>query len=394
MDGKFRARKGPSSFRSIRRLALILPLTLILAVWSVLYLPHLRTSPAWYGDETVALAAGLDLTRGIAAHRAVWNTFWHPYAPYQPGYELLIGWFARLFKGDILGARIANTLLALGVALVIYLYGRNILGVLPALFAALLFISYEQSVIHFRWVFTHNLIALGFAITFLALSRPARRRNDIRAGAGLALSAAALPLFLYGCVPALLIRLKRPRSWPWLFVPAMAVVGSSLFLGWLMTRPNNFLLSDLAATLRFYTHSSQESAASIAQVGLNVLRFFTQDIVHLVGALMLLLCLCRRFYAIGLGGLTDLPVVGSESAKSVSLLLSGDYLSAVDDDCLRSSREKDVPVCSSTRRSSADCTRSASDAVGCSDPERHQPRSEVAFRELETKDLLLDDPIA
>lgn len=303
MDRKFGARERPSSFRSIRRLALILPLTLILAVWSVLYLPHLRTSPAWYGDETVALSAGLDLTRGIAAHRAVWNTFWHPYAPYQPGYELLVGWFARLFKGDILGARVANTLLALGVALVIYLYGRNILGVLPSLFAALLFISYEQSVIHFRWVFTHNLIALGFAITFLALSRPARRRNDIRAGAGLALSAAALPLFLYGCVPTLLIRLKRPRSWPWLFVPAMAVVGSSLFLGWLMTRPNDFLWSDLAATLRFYTHSSRESGASIAQIALNVLRFFSQDIVHAVGALMLLFCLCRRFYAIGLGGL-------------------------------------------------------------------------------------------
>jgi hypothetical protein len=68
--------------------------------------------------------------------------------------------------------------------------------------------------------------------------------------------------------------------------------------------------------------------------------------------------------------------------------------SAVDDDCLRSSREKDIPICSSTRRSSADCARSASDTIGCSDPGRRQPRPEVPFRELETKDLLLDDPIA
>lgn len=303
MDEGFALSKSPRSLAGVRRLAFIVPLASILAIWSLLYLPNLRTSPPWYGDETIALSAGLDLTRGIAAHRAVWNTFWHPYAPYQPGYELLIGGFARLFNGDILGGRIVNSLLALGIALVTYFYGRGILGIFPALFAAFLFLSYEQSVIHFRWIFTHNLIALGFAITFLALSRPARPRNDRMAGAGLALAAAALPLFVYGCVPALLIRLKRPGSWPWLFAPALAVVASSLFLGWLMTRPTNFLGSDLAATFRFYTHSSQESSASLGQVALNFTRFFAQDAVHAIGALMLLCCFCRRFFAIGLGGL-------------------------------------------------------------------------------------------
>lgn len=286
-----------------RRRLNLWPVLLFLFVWSILYLPHLRTNPPWYGDETVALAAGLDLTRGIAAHRAVLNTFWHPYAPYQPGYELLIGSMARLFNGDILGGRIVNALLALCIALVIYFYGRCGLGVFPSLFAALLFLSYEQSVIHFRWIFTHNLIALGFAITFLALSRPAGRRNDVVAGLGLALSAAALPLFVYGCVPAALIRLKRPASWLWLFGPALIVVGSSLLLGWLMTQPNQVLWSDLTATFRFYTHSSRESSASVAQIVLNILRFFTQDIWHAIGALMLVLCLCRRFYAIGLSGL-------------------------------------------------------------------------------------------
>ena len=303
MDEDLPRSKRPHSLGGIRRLTFILPLGLILAVWSPLYLPHLRTSPPWYGDETIALTAGLDLTRGIAAHRAVWNTFWHPYAPYQPGYELLVGWMARLFDGDILGGRLVNVLLALAIALVIYFYGRSILGIFPALFAALFFLSYEQSVIHFRWIFTHNLVALGFTIAFLALSRPSRPRNDRMAGAGLAFSAAALPLFLYGCVPALLIRLKRPRSWPWLFLPALAVVASSLLLGWLMTRPYDFVASDLAATFRFYTRASQESSASLGQIALNVARFFAQDAVHAMGALMLLLCLCRRFYAIGIGGL-------------------------------------------------------------------------------------------
>ena len=291
------------SLKRVRRAAWIFPVALLLSVWSLLYLPHLRTSPAWYGDETIALSAGLDLTRGIAAHRAVWNTFWHPYGPYQPGYELLIGSMAQLFQGDILGGRIVNALLALGVALTIYFYGRSILGIFPVLFAALLFLSYEQSIIHFRWIFTHNLIAFGFTITFLALSRPAGPRNDLIAGFGIAIAAAALPLFVYGCVPAILIRIKRPRSWPRLFVPALIVVGLSLTLGWLMTPAPKFLWSDLAATFQFYARSSQQSSATLQQAVLNVIRFYSQDGVHMVGVLMLLLCLCRKFYAIGLGGL-------------------------------------------------------------------------------------------
>jgi hypothetical protein len=277
---------------------------LLLSIWCLLYLPHLRTNPSWYGDETIALTAGIDLTRGIAAHRAIWNTFWNPYAPYQPGYELLVGSVAQLFNGDILGGRIVNAVLALSIALVIYFYGRGILGIIPAAFAALLFLSYEQSIIHFRWIFTHNLIALGFTISFLALSRPARPRNDLIAGGGLAISAAALPLFVYGCVPAALIRLKRPSSWPPLFLPALLVVGTSLTLGWLMTPTIEFLWSDLAATFHFYVRSSQQSSASVNQAVLNVLRFFSQDVVHAVGALMLLACFCRKFYPIGIGGLT------------------------------------------------------------------------------------------
>ena len=141
-----------------------------------------------------------------------------------------MGQWLSCFGGDILGGRIVNALLALGVALTIYFYGRSILGIFPVLFAALLFLSYEQSIIHFRWIFTHNLVAFGFTITFLALSRPAGPRNDLIAGFGIAIAAAALPLFVYGCVPAILIRIKRPRSWPRLFVPALIVVGLSLTL--------------------------------------------------------------------------------------------------------------------------------------------------------------------
>lgn len=288
---------------SLRKRLRSLPFLLVLLVWAVLYLPHLRTSPAWYGDETLALTAGLDLTRGIPAHRAMWNTFWHPYAPYQPGYELLIGWAARLFQDDIYGARVVNVFLGLAIAVLICFYARPRLGVVPALFAALMFLCYEQTVIHFRWVFTHNLIALGFTLAFLTLMRPPSRRNSLIAGGGFALSAAALPLFVYGLVPAGLLRLKRPSTWVYIFGPPAAVVLISLGMGWLLHQPNQFLWNDLLATLHFYTSSTGENSRSLFQISLNLWRFFTQDTWHIFGLISLFACLSRRYYAVGVSGL-------------------------------------------------------------------------------------------
>jgi 4-amino-4-deoxy-L-arabinose transferase-like glycosyltransferase len=137
---------------------------MLVVVWLVLYLPHLRNCPGWYGDETIALTAAQDLMRGNVAQRAMWNSFWHPYAPYQPGYLYLMGLASTLTGGDILGPRFLNTLFALATALLIAFHGRAILGILPSLFAALLFLSYEQTVLHFRWIFTHNLVAFGFTL--------------------------------------------------------------------------------------------------------------------------------------------------------------------------------------------------------------------------------------
>ena len=58
--------------------------------------------------------------------------------------------------------------------------------------------------------------------------------------------------------------------------------------------------------------------ATLQQAVLNVIRFYSQDGVHMVGALMLLLCLCRKFYAIGLGRFDRFPFACAESAESAS----------------------------------------------------------------------------
>jgi hypothetical protein len=58
---------------------------IVLIIWSSLYLPNIANTPRWYGDETITLACGQDLARGVFANRAVWNTYinqpQHGYAP-------------------------------------------------------------------------------------------------------------------------------------------------------------------------------------------------------------------------------------------------------------------------------------------------------------------------
>ena len=105
-------------------------------LWGLLYLPHLRTSPRWYGDETLTLMIGKSLASGQAADRSLNATFWHPSYPYQPGFAWLAGVMAWIFGGDILGARLLSCSIALLVALLIYFGGRAILGCLPSFFGS------------------------------------------------------------------------------------------------------------------------------------------------------------------------------------------------------------------------------------------------------------------
>src|SRR5262245_44177618 len=118
------------SYAALKRRLVLAPLLVILLVWTFLYLPHLRTSPRWYGDETLTLMIGKSLASGQAADRSLIATFWHPSYPYQPGFAWLAGAMAWIFGGDILGARLLNTFIALAIALLIYFGGRARLGCL------------------------------------------------------------------------------------------------------------------------------------------------------------------------------------------------------------------------------------------------------------------------
>jgi len=274
----------------------------VVSVWGFLYLPHLRTSPAWYGDEALALTAGLNFVRGVPAHGSFWNTFWNTYAPYQPAYEALVGFAAQVAGNDILGGRFVNALFGLATALVVCFGGRRIMGRACALGATLVFLGYEQTVIHFRWIFTHNLVALGFAITFLWLCGKPTRRNDGIAGCGLGLAGLALPLSVYGCIAAFLVRIRHPKSWLPLIGPYAAVTASSLALALVLFPGKGFLWTDLAAMAEFYADASRENGGG-GKIFENFLRFYTQDVFHIVAFGMVLVSLAGRGRSLAVGAL-------------------------------------------------------------------------------------------
>ena len=274
-----------------------LSIALCSLVWALLYLPHLRTSPPWYGDETLTLMIGRSVFCGEAADRAMLPTFWHPSYVYQPGYAWLAGLGSVLSGGDIMGARLLNACLALAVAISILLGGRRLFGRKAALFGALVFLTYSQSVIHFRWIYPHNAVALGFVIVVLSLLRRSAAGPDWLAGAGLALAAASHPLFVHGAFAAWLCRLKRPAAWLRMAVlPTLVVLGG---IGWTIYRqqPHLWVLEDIQSLPEFYGRFSRENGAGL-QVFKNIYTFFTQDFFHIGAMVAALFCSTRRFFAI------------------------------------------------------------------------------------------------
>ena len=289
----------------------------LVALWAILYLPHLRTSPAWYGDETLTLMIGKSLFQGEGADRALLATFWHPHYPYQPGYAWVVGFASTLSGGDIYGARFFNCLLALVIALLILIGGRRLFGTRPALVGALTFLSYEQSVIHFRWIYSHNAVALGFLITVLCLLRKSVFRRDILAGCGLALAALSHPLFVHGSIAAWLCRIKRPISWFWLaFPPALALFTT---LGWTLLRhvPLNWIFEDILTLSQFYGGYTQENGSGW-KVLKNIVEFYFQDAFHIGSLFSAVICCRKKYYPIPIF-LTVISVLLLQNRQNLTL---------------------------------------------------------------------------
>jgi len=279
----------------------LFPFFIVAMVWSLLYLPNLRTNPKWYGDETLIHDTARNLFQGIPSNFGLWNTFWHPHYPYQPLYTWICGLFAYLGSGDIVASRFFNVLLGLACAVSIYVMGKKIFGSRASLFSSLMFLTYQQSIIHFRMSYAHNGAALGNLLLVLYLLQPANWRNDIRGGLGLALSAGSHPLFIHSAFAAWLTRIRNPKSWVPLFFPS----GIYLFvsLGLIYLRFGSWLGEDLKHLLDTFTTRGEQDASGIGIALGNFAQFGLQDPYHLFMMFGLLLCLNRRCYPIALVGL-------------------------------------------------------------------------------------------
>lgn len=283
------------------RLKQFFPFFIIAMVWALLYLPNLRTNPKWYGDETLIHDTARNLFKGIPSNFGLWNTFWHPHYPYQPLYTWICGLFAFLGSGDILGSRFFNVLLALACAVSIYSLGKKFFGGGAALFSSLMFLTYQQSIIHFRMSYAHNGAALGNLLLVLYLLQPANRPNSIRGGLGLALSAGSHPLFVHSALAAWLIRLRNPKSWIPLFLPAGIYLLVSL--GLIYLRFGVWLSEDIRHLFETFTARGEQDASGLKAALTNFTQFTLQDPYHIFMTAGLFLCINKRCYPIALMGL-------------------------------------------------------------------------------------------
>lgn len=279
----------------LRKHALLLGTLLILVFWSLLYLPSLRISPSWYGDEILTLDIGKALTRGELANRAVYCTFFSPTYNYQPEFAFLAGLFSAITGGDILGGRFFSALIGLLTGWTgFYLIGRKLGFLWGALFAVML-LGYSQAIIHYRWIYPHDAVGLGVLGATLLLMRPARSRGDWKAGAFLAIGAGSHLLAIHATALALLCRIKRPRSWFPIGLPPFLVICGSLLLVWLHF--HGWLWEDLGALGKIYSRYSDENGRGIRKL-FNFLNFFLQDPFHMMALVGCLLCLRKRTYAV------------------------------------------------------------------------------------------------
>ena len=263
----------------------------------MLYLPNLRISPSWYGDEILTLEIGKSLARGRMLDGPLYCTFFAPRYPYQPGFAFLTGVFANLSGGDIVGGRFFSSLIGLLTALTGFYFISRKRGFLWGCLFAFMLLGYSQSIIHYRWIYPHNAVGLAALGAAFILMRPANKYSDWKAGGFLAIAAGSHLLSIHATATAILCRIKRPSSWLPIGWPPALILVTSLFLAWFNF--HEWLFEDLKSLNYFYMKYSADNGAGIKKF-LNFGVFFIHDPFHILALIGCLLCLRRRSYIIAI----------------------------------------------------------------------------------------------
>lgn len=252
---------------------------ILLLVWAVCYLPHLRTSPGWYGDEFITLMGGRAILDGSFFNRALKYSFFSTYTNYQPPGLILYTLFSKVFSGgDILGARFLSTLLGLGISLLVLVVFSRRGEAWIGFAAALTILVAPQSVIHFRWVYPHYFVSLGVVLIALALDSRTSSTKDWIIGMGCGIAAIGHLLAAHVIVAALIARVLSPRSWIRIAIPPALVFLFSLSLGYYASGGQLFLdLQELAAG-----YSGDSGRSTLAGKFLSIYRYFSTDWLHVL----------------------------------------------------------------------------------------------------------------
>jgi hypothetical protein len=251
LAGKARARLLPP-YRVATRVWLTCVAGLFL-VWALIYLPALRTSPRWYGDEFVTLMAGWSILDGDFANRALKYSFFSVFTNYQPWSCALFALASRLFSPDvdILGARLLAATFGLLTAVTAFhlLFRRGRMN--EGIAAGLVVLCAPEAVIHYRWVYPHLIVGLAVVIIGLLLDRPATHRRAWAIGAACALAATAHLLVVHVTFAAVLVHLRRPSAWLRIMIPPGLVLLASLLFGYAIAGQQ--LFKDLGEVAAEYT---------------------------------------------------------------------------------------------------------------------------------------------
>ncbi len=182
----------------------------LVVVWAFIYLPNLRISPNWYGDEGQVMDMSWTTAHGHPRFGPLYYNFMVP-IPYQPLTLLINGILLRVFGCDIFVVRLFQVIVALATAGICFWIGARLRDKRFGFLCALAFLTYPEVVIHYRWVRPHPiagtfvLAACGFLISYI---QQRRLRDIVLAGVMTALGLAC-HWFMYMMVVLVVVTVLR-----------------------------------------------------------------------------------------------------------------------------------------------------------------------------------------
>jgi hypothetical protein len=205
----------------------------LVAVWALLFLPHLRTSPNWYGDEGEWMEKCWQFAHGTTRIGPIVNDFVYPY-PYPPLYMAVTGGLLRVFGNDVVVGRALGAVTALAAAALLFWVGCRLRDKTFGFFCAAAFLVYSEADINFRWVRSHPfagtlaLACVGFLVRYV---QEKRLRDAALAGLMCAL-ATGTNYFTYPLIGAVVVTVAIV-NWRHAFLAGVVACSyAGLFVAW------------------------------------------------------------------------------------------------------------------------------------------------------------------